>query len=200
MTTPNPPQMPSPHSRPSPALLLFLIFPLLGIIAALAMALANPGPAAVTPPTPLPVAPQQLSLVDKPAPNFELKGLDGRSYRLSSYRGRVVFVNFWATWCEPCRRELPAFEQFAAAQGADGAAILAVNIGETPDQVAAFFEQYGVKALPVLLDDTLDVYGAYGIERLPTTFVLDPAGTVRYKHLGEITAADLEAYVARLRS
>ena len=200
MTTPNPPQSPPPPGRPSPALLLFLIFPLLGIIAALAMALANPGPAAVTPPTPLPVAPQQLSLVDKPAPNFELKGLDGRSYRLSSYRGRVVFVNFWATWCEPCRRELPAFEQFAAAQGADGAAILAVNIGETPDQVAAFFEQYGVKALPVLLDDTLDVYGAYGIERLPTTFVLDPAGTVRYKHLGEITAADLEAYVARLRS
>ncbi len=200
MTPPNLSQTPPAHGRPSPALVLFLIFPLLGIIAALGMALANSNSGVVTPPTPLPVAPQQLSLIDKPAPNFELEGLDGQRYRLSSYRGRVVFVNFWATWCEPCRRELPAFEQFAAAQGADGAIILAVNVGETPEQIAAFFEQHDVEAVSVLLDDTLDVYGAYGIERLPTTFVLDPAGTVRYKHLGEITITDLEAYVDRLRS
>lgn len=200
MTPLNLSQTPPAHGRPSPALVLFLIFPLLGIIAALGMALANSNSGVVTPPTPLPVAPQQLSLIDKPAPNFELEGLDGQRYRLSSYRGRVVFVNFWATWCEPCRRELPAFEQFAAAQGADGAIILAVNVGETPEQIAAFFEQHDVEAVSVLLDDTLDVYGAYGIERLPTTFVLDPAGTVRYKHLGEITITDLEAYVDRLRS
>ena len=107
-------QTPEISGKPSPILIVFLIFPILGILAAVALALSS-GVAANTPvPTPESITLQQTSLIDKPAPNFELASLDGPRQRLSSYRGRTVFINFWATWCEPCKRELPAFMQFQA--------------------------------------------------------------------------------------
>ncbi len=174
-------------------LLIFLIFPALGILAAAAFALANRGETGA-PPTPLPVTLAQPSLINQPAPNFELPGLDGQPERLSSYRGRVVFINFWATWCEPCRRELPALDAFAT----PGAKVLAVNSGETAEQVESFLAAGGIQTLAVLLDTDLALTHRYSADRLPMTYVLDPAGVVRYIHLGEITANDLAAYVAAL--
>lgn len=190
MTSPN---QPPSGRRPSPVLLIFLIFPALGLVAAAAFALANRDDAGA-PPTPLPVTLAQPSLMNQTAPNFELPGLDGGTYRLSSYRGQVVFINFWATWCEPCRRELPALDDFEAA----GAKVLAVNNGETAEQVESFLESNGVQKLAVLLDADFAVSRRYRADRLPTTYVLDPAGVVRYIHIGEITPDDLAAYVAAL--
>lgn len=183
-----------PPGRPSPILIVFLLFPLLGIAAALTLALSETS-ALPAPATPLPVT-AAPSLINQPAPNFALSGLDGAEYRLSSYRGRVVFLNFWATWCEPCQRELPAFEQFSAQQaGARRAVILAVNVGEQPDRISAYLDARGIVGLTVLLDDELQVYGAYGIAVMPTTYVIDAAGVIRFKHLGEMTADDLAAYL-----
>jgi peroxiredoxin len=136
------------------------------------------------------------SLIGQSAPNFSLAALDGSIMRLSSYRGRVVFVNFWATWCEPCQRELPAFEAFMAEQGEDGALVLAVNAGEPAEQVTTYFEAHQISGIPALLDADLEVYDRYNVQLLPTTYVIDPAGVVRYAHLGEMTAEDLSAYVA----
>lgn len=192
MTSPN---QPSSGRRPSLVLLIFLIFPALGLVAAAAFALANRGDAGA-PPTPLPVTLAQPSLMNQNAPNFELPGLDGETYRLSSYRGQVVFINFWATWCEPCRRELPALDDFEAA----GAKVLAVNNGETAEQVESFLESNGVQKLAVLLDADFAVSRRYRADRLPMTYVLDPAGVVQYIHIGEITPDDLAAYVAALTS
>lgn len=194
MTSLNQPP-PSLSRRPSPVLLIFLIFPALGLVAAVAFALANRGETGA-PPTPLPVTLAQPSLMNRSAPNFELPGLDGGTYRLSSYRGQVVFINFWATWCEPCRRELPALDDFEAA----GAKVLAVNNGETAEQVESFLEANGVQKLAVLLDADFAVSRRYRADRLPMTYVLDPAGVVRYIHIGEITAEDLAAYVEALTS
>lgn len=184
-------------SRPSPALVLFLIFPLLGIGIALAMAVSEQTISS-TPPTPLPVTVTVLSLIDQPAPNFELASLDGQAVRLSSYRGRLVFLNFWATWCEPCQRELPTFEQFMAEQGETGAVVLAVNISDDPNQITAYYKEHNISGITTLLDFTLSVYEDYGIGQLPTTYVIDPGGVVRYRHIGEMTADDLAAYVAGL--
>jgi thiol-disulfide isomerase/thioredoxin len=118
--------------------------------------------------------------------------------RLSSYRGRVVFVNFWATWCEPCQRELPAFEAFMAEQGDNGALVLAVNAGETAEQVTTYFDDHQISDIPTLLDADLEVYDRYNVQLLPTTYAIDPAGVVRYAHLGEMTSDDLNAYVEEL--
>jgi thiol-disulfide isomerase/thioredoxin len=147
--------------------------------------------------TPIPITTDH-ALEGEPAPNFELARLDGEgTIRLSSLRGRMVFVNFWATWCEPCRRELPALQAFSQSeQGSNAPLILAVNIGESPEQITPYFDELGINDLTVLLDSNWSVSDLYQTEVYPSTFVIDPAGTVVDFHLGEITLDDLEGYVA----
>jgi peroxiredoxin len=188
------------RSKPSPILLVFLIFPLLGIVAAIALALSESGQTVASASTPLPVTLEITTLIDKAAPNFELTGLDGKTYRLSSYRGRVVFVNFWATWCIPCQTELPTFQQFQAQQGQAGAVILAVNQAEPADKITSYLQEHNISGLDILLDSNLDANTAYDILAMPTTFVVDPKGIVRYKHLGEMKPEDLAAYIGKLQS
>lgn len=193
---------PTAHpTKPSPILIVFLVIPLLGLLAAVALALSENNAASQSIPTPLAVSNpfQSVSLIDQPAPNFELTGLDGERYRLSNYRGRVVFLNFWATWCEPCRRELPALQQFVAEQGESGAVVLALNMAETPEAIKAYFEENKISGLTILLDTNLEVKDAFAINVFPTTYVVDKGGVVREKKLGEITAADLKAYMDKLR-
>ena len=194
--TPSP--SPTQSSRPSPVLVLFLIFPLLGIVAAIITALNDPGLVNPPPATPLPVTVAFKSLVDQPAPNFELASLDGNAVKLSNYRGRVVFLNFWATWCEPCQRELPTFQSFMGEQSSDGPVILTVNISDSPNDITDYFHEHGIADIPTLLDFSLTVYEDYAINQLPTTFVIDASGVVRYRHIGEMTADDLGAYVEAL--
>lgn len=191
-----PPPVP-PHGRPSPVLILFLIFPVLGIIAALVMALSESArPQAVnSQPTLEAIVPQRLALIDQPAPRFVLTGLDGQTYALESFRGRVVFVNFWATWCVPCQRELPALQAFQERQGENGAVILAVNVNETPQQIQTYLADNSISGLTILLDSSLDVYNAYDVRVMPTTYVIDPGGTIRYRHLGELRESDLDSYL-----
>lgn len=189
-------------NRPSPVLLVFLLFPLVGLAAAAVVILGNTSPATGgTPPTPLPVtlAPPRVS-EDTPIIDFALTSLTGETVSLSDYAGRIVFLNFWQTTCIPCREELPAFEAFQAAQGADGAVVLAVNIQESPDQITPFLEQYGGASLQILLDRNSDVATSYGIFAMPTTYVIDGSGIVNYIKLGEMTAGDLAAYVEAINA
>lgn len=182
-----------------PTLLIFLIFPLLGIVAALAIILSSGGERAAAEPTPLPQrlpAANQTGWQDQPAPDFELRTLAQTTARLSDYRGRIVFLNFWATWCIPCERELPTFQQFMSEQQGDASPIiLAVNIGETYDHVHAWLSERGVADFPVLLDVSYDTADQYGIGPIPVTFIIDAAGTVRHTKYGEMTRADMDAYL-----
>lgn len=132
------------------------------------------------------------------APEFTLTGLNGETIRLVDLRGRVVFVNFWATDCEPCVRELPAFEAFMREQPPDGAVVLAVNGGESADTVSMFLGELGVESIPVALDTDLSVRGQYGVIGLPTTFILDGEDVMRSRHMGEITLENLRTYVHEL--
>jgi peroxiredoxin len=139
--------------------------------------------------------------VGAPVLDFELPALDGSGpVRLTDYAGRVVFLNFWATWCEPCKRELPAFEQFTAEQGDTGAVVLAVNSGEDEATVQAFLDAQGITGLNVLLDPEATVAKQYGVFQIPVTFVIDTAGNVRYPHYGELTPDDLAGYLAALEA
>jgi thiol-disulfide isomerase/thioredoxin len=172
--------------------LLILLLPLVSVSAALLVAvLTEPRLLPTAVPTARPTVTH--ALLGQTAPNFELTDLDGKPVRLSSLRGRTVFVNFWATWCDPCRREFPAFEAFSSQH--DRAVILAVNQGETVEPIRAFLASLGVSRVPVLLDSDMSVSSAYAVEYFPSTFVIDPAGVVVDFHLGEMTLADLEQSV-----
>jgi len=184
--------------RFSPILLIFLALPLLGIIIALVMLrgernLNGVESAAVE---------QSYTTTGWRADDFELPALNGsESIQLSDYLGRVVFVNFWATDCVPCVRELPAFEDFMREQGENGGVILAVNGGESAAAVRQFLSGINVSAdaFPIALDTDLDLRQQYGVIALPTTFVIDSEGAIRSRKLGEITLQNLRDYVAQIR-
>lgn len=128
---------------------------------------------------------QILSPVDKPfpAPDFRLKSDDGKEYRLSDFRGQVVVLNFWATWCPPCRYEMPSLERARKAVHGQGIVILAVNVGEDETTVFAFTGRYPVN-FPLLLDRDGAVVRQYPVIGLPTTYVIDPRGRVTHRAVG----------------
>lgn len=145
-----------------------------------------------------------MSEVNRPAPAFSAAALDGGTVSLADYGGKVVVLNFWATWCEPCKRELPALEQAHQTYGEQGLAIIGVNL--TDDELAqggdqakidAFLGQYGV-TYPMALDLTGEITDAYRVFPLPTSFFIDQQGNIRYVHIGELTLEDVAARFSEL--
>ena len=128
---------------------------------------------------------QTLSPVDKSfsAPEFALKGEDGKTYRLADYRGKVVLLNFWATWCPPCRDEMPSMERAHEKLKGENIIILAINVGEDANTIFAFTGQYPV-TFPLPLDIDGSVTRKYPIVGLPTTFIIDPQGNVTHRAIG----------------
>jgi thiol-disulfide isomerase/thioredoxin len=134
----------------------------------------------------LPVAAQELKpLPPAPAPALELPDLRGRQHRLADYRGKVVLVNFWATWCVPCRDEMPSIERLRSALEGRPFAVLAVNLAEPEDRIQKFLDAVPL-GFPVLLDRDARATRAWQARALPTTYIVAPDGTVRYRHLGEL--------------
>ena len=141
----------------------------------------------------------------KPAPEFALPGLHGETVRLSDYRGKVVLVNFWGTWCEPCKEETPALAAVYRKLQDQGLVIIGVDLRNQerpgPDgdaDVRAFTERYGV-TYPIALDAGGETARAFQIYPLPTSFVVDQNGMIRYVRVGQITAEEVETLFARLQ-
>ena len=126
-----------------------------------------------------------------PAPDFELAGLDGQMVALSSLRGHPVVLNFWASWCGPCRMEMPFFQQVSQDEDwrAQGLVILAVNMGESPQKVAAFIEENN-HSFPVLLDTGTDVAAMYQVSGIPVTYFIDENGIIRDRYPGAFTSLE----------
>jgi peroxiredoxin len=118
-----------------------------------------------------------------PAPDFALRTLDGGTVRLPEFRGRVVFLNFWATWCVPCREEMPAIQALAGELEKQGLVVLAVNYEESPETVRAFIRETGL-TLRVLLDPDGAVARRYRVAGLPASFFVDRRGALVGSVLG----------------
>ena len=124
-------------------------------------------------------------------PPLELADADGANHRLADYRGKVVLVNFWATWCEPCKSEMPGLQQLADELRDRAFVLYSVDLQEDGQQVDAFQRQYGLN-LYALLDDSGDVTRAYGVRALPATFLIDQHGVVRQQRLGPLLAGNAD--------
>jgi len=123
-------------------------------------------------------------LTDKPpAINFKLQDMDGKIHQLSDYKGQPVIINFWATWCPPCREELPSMNRGWAKIKSDGIAMIAINVGEDEDTIFTFTGDYPID-FTVLLDLSGEVINQWPIKGLPTTFVIDPQGRIVYRAIG----------------
>lgn len=122
------------------------------------------------------------------APDFVLTDMNGEQHRLSDYEGKGVFLNFWGTWCEPCKKEMPHMEKMAQ-EYAGEVEILAVNVGESNFQVQNFAEQYGL-TFPIAIDKSKEVMNTYGVNPLPTTFMIKPDGTIDQIVIGGLIVED----------
>ena len=135
-------------------------------------------------------------------PALELATLDGKPQRLEDYRGRVVLVNFWATWCAPCLEEMPSIEKLRRSFDARRFAVVAVNVGEGPARAGEFVEKLQLSGFNILLDRDMKTSKAWGARVLPMTFVVAPDGKVAYSYRGAIdwSRADIRAAIAKLIS
>jgi peroxiredoxin len=118
------------------------------------------------------------------APTFQLADADGKPHRLDDLHGAPAIVNFWATWCPPCRAEMPAMQRASEQLAADGVAVIAINVGESADTVRTFRDEIAV-TFPLLLDPDSSVSQRWPMRGLPTTFILNPDGSIAYKAEGE---------------
>lgn len=124
------------------------------------------------------------------APDFTLNGLTGAALSLSDYRGQVVLVNFWATWCPPCRAEMPDMQQVYMERKDRGFTIVAVNIQEAREPISNFVGKYSL-AFPIALDTAGTVSQLYGIYGLPTSYFVDRSGRIAEVHVGPLTKSDI---------
>ncbi len=121
--------------------------------------------------------------VGEQAPEFSLPDIEGEEVELSRFRGKFVLLGFWASWCPPCREEMPSLEKFHRKFTGDKLALLTVNVGEPPSEVRAFVSSNSL-TFPVLLDPSGKVQKLYGAYQFPVFFLIDPQGRIVTRYLG----------------
>ncbi|MFA3782259.1 peroxiredoxin family protein [Melioribacteraceae bacterium 4301-Me] len=147
------------------------------------------------PPNYVPTVSEQKSVN---APDFTLPTTDGKTLKLSDFKGKVVIIDFWATWCPPCRKGIPDLIELKKKFGKKGLEIIGVSVDQdTKDQVVPFIKQYGIN-YPVVYGNN-NVYRAYGgIEAIPTTFVIDKTGKIVASYQGLMPKSVYENHISKL--
>jgi thiol-disulfide isomerase/thioredoxin len=128
----------------------------------------------------------QATALNAPAPKFVLKDTNQKPHALAEYKGNIVFVNFWASWCAPCRQELPELNRLAAEYRGQNVKVLAINIDEHRPAAKTLLSKLRLSApaFSVLWDPQSKVVSAYKIDAMPSSFILDGTGIVRFAHAG----------------
>ena len=135
--------------------------------------------------------------VGEPAPQFALRDAEGNTRTLSDYEGQVVWLNFWATWCGPCRRELPDIQALANEFETDGLVVLTLNFEQSVGTALPFWEELDLD-LPILFDSDGDVASQYRLRGFPDNFFIDRAGVLRSFELGFLTEDQMRERLAEL--
>jgi peroxiredoxin len=156
--------------------------------------LQNPKNAEASQPASRSVTPME---VNYPAPKLSLQNVNGNTESLIDFRSKVVLVNNWATWCPPCKAEIPTLEAYYEAHAPDGFVIIGVEAGEVQNDVLAFAQEHGM-TYPVWFDLHGAALDAFNNQNLPSSYVIDRTGTVRLAWVGEISQEMLEKYVTPL--
>ncbi|HHK60773.1 MAG TPA: TlpA family protein disulfide reductase [Desulfobacterales bacterium] len=125
-----------------------------------------------------------VAVIGQPAPEFTLVDLNGRTWSLAGLRGKVVFLNFWATWCPPCREEMPAMVRLRSMLAGKPFEMVTVLVNDQPEKARRFLAKVKGEDLPVLLDPQGTVGNAYGITGVPETYIIDRQGVLRKKYIG----------------
>ena len=128
--------------------------------------------------------PLVASTQPRSAPEFELIDTQGDKHTLAAYQGKVLIVNFWATWCPPCIKEMPSLQRAADALRADGVQVLGINVGESKEDIESFMDITPVD-FPLLLDENMEQGPLWSLRGLPTTLIVDSKGNIIYTVLGE---------------
>ncbi|MFN8557661.1 MAG: TlpA disulfide reductase family protein [Dehalococcoidia bacterium] len=136
--------------------------------------------------------------VGRAAPDFVLRTLDGGTLRLSEQRGRLVVVNFWASWCRPCREEMPELVRVHADDTGAGPRIVAVDLQEAEGPVRDFADQFGMR-FPIVFDRTGEVARTYRVKELPATVFIDRDGIIREIKYGPMTGEYLRSTISALQ-
>lgn len=122
----------------------------------------------------------------EPAPNFTLALLDGKSFQFSDHKGKPILINFFASWCLPCREEMPVLEQIAREYQTKGVVFLGIAVDDTEEKMNDFIKRYKV-TFPVGLDKTAEIQKSFGLYGIPTTYFIDKQGVINYFHSGVVT-------------
>jgi peroxiredoxin len=130
-------------------------------------------------------------------PEFKLFNLEGKEVSLSSFRGQPIVINFWATWCGPCRVEMPAIQSRFEKYKQQGLVILAVDFDEPREVVAGFRDEFGL-TFEILLDPGADVQKLYRNRTYPTTFFIDPEGVIQVQHFGPMTEGQIDENLGKI--
>ena len=199
------------QKRFNPVLLIFLIFPLVGALGLILVLSGEDAP----PPTPDPIPtlpPAQVQaaarptvtarpILDSPAPDITLFDMQGEYFVLSDFLGTPIVLNFWATWCEPCLREMPTLQRFAVAN--PDVLVLAVTDprdGQSFEDIEQFLDDFNITAVAVGLDEFSGLKNNLGVVNLPMTYIIDAENTVRFRQIGEVTEEDLSTFIRQAGS
>ena len=138
-------------------------------------------------------------VIGKLAPDFTWTGPDGNAVRLSDYRGKSVLINFWATWCPPCKAEMPEIEAYWKENKDKGIVILAVNVGDESESTIRGFMQSNKLTFQALNDTAGQIGSSYRVGGIPASYFIDPQGIVRDTYVGGMTKGIIQAKVAKAR-
>jgi peroxiredoxin len=163
--------------------IVFVAGGLLVVIAAVFLLSGRPSSQTMTP-----------AQIGKPLGDFSLTDINGKTVSLSDYAGQVVLINAWATWCPPCKAEMPDLNTYYQAHQGEGFVILAINAGDSASVAAAFANQKGL-AFPVLLDPNMHLLTSLGVQSFPTSILVSADGVVKTIHVGMFTPETLEAEI-----
>jgi peroxiredoxin len=134
--------------------------------------------------------------LNKPAPDFELESISGQKVRISDLKGKVVLINFWATWCGPCRIEMPVF-QSRFERSSEDFVILAVNQQDSQEAINSFMDELEL-TFDALLDVDGLVHSQFLVQGFPTTFLIDANGILKVQHIGVMTESQLDDYLVEV--